>query len=847
MQNSVKEVALRANPITFFSKLFNIAPGQWTRVAECWFITFFFKVGSAVGVTILTSAFIGRFGITALPIFFIISAVLIIISTLAFENLIMRVRREVLMMGMLFFAALLLFAATFYYDRSPYLFFAITIVAESIFLAQFNIFIPILVGDRFTPLESQSTFPFIESGETIGGIIGGTLLAFFGAHLPVIWFVYIWIGLLALSMSVFIITSFVRTTLPRLPTNHAAATGKRSELREVITSMRKMTFLRSLVLIVLMQWVFMNFLDFQFTKSVEQTVVNSKEPTIAQTHNTKTSDYGLASTLLAAEPVENSTEHIETNAVNSDESERKLTTEEQAQLAGKLGKIRSSFHIAALIVQALIATRLISSMGVVGSMLIHPIIMLMSLVGMFLKFGVVSSTITRMNFEVTNVVHKNAYFTSHYALPRSIRDQAAQFLEGIARPLGTVLGMSFILGLQYIFTPKNVSASIHIVMAIIMFFVFIATLKLQTSYTGITREQLFSDLPYPEKLNAIEILAQRGHKDAPGILIEKLISNDGCEGTSIVKIKILSALGEFSDYKTLPEILDSLNDANPAVRLEAANALLNFKHVGDKFYSQSFSRYRMLETLKNTFIKEKFKAVRSAIIKVFSIMGQAEIVPFLLEQLNHENPSNRSDCIHTLGLFKDPNAAHYILPALKDPESKVRASAIIALWQFPKYRAMLEKQLEELLASSDPDEHLAGMYVLGEVQHPNHRILLSYLTDPNHEKAVQASFALTKCGVPEGFLFLLDYLLSLPYDEFDSVRLFLDRLHKDARAMVEHVIIHLISLEMSKLMNLKNINSIEDIDTATLEKLSRYYTIIGQHEELFEFEKALKERRAGAN
>ncbi len=833
MQNSVREITASANPVSFISRLFNIAPSQWPRVAECWFITFFFKVGAAIGATVLTSAFIARFGIGYLPILFIVSALLIILSTTLFEELIMKIKREILMMSMLFTASLMIFSATFFYESSPILFFALTICAEALFLAQFNIFLPILVGDRFTPLESQSTFPFIESGETIGGIAGASLLAFFGAKLPVAWFMYIWMAVLICAMLVFIITSFVRTSLPalKLHSQDRNSNTPRREMKEVIGAVRKIPFLQSLVIVVLLQWVFMNLLDIQFTKSVEQSIATPVNKSVSAEQSLP--NYFGASVLNA--------DQIEASI--KPDMERKLTVEQEAQLSEKLGQIRSSFHAASLFVQALIATRLISSLGVIGSMLLHPIIMLLSLVGMFFKFGLTSSTITRMNFEVTNVVYKNAYFTSHYALPKNIRDQAAEFLEGIARPIGTVVSMSLILAFQYFSSGAQLSNAIHVVMFFIMFSVLFITLKLQTKYTDITRQQLFSNRPYPEKLNAIEILAQKGHRDAPAILVQKLIDPNAVEDSPIVRIKLLSALGEFSDYSTLPEILDALSDNEPSVRLEAAHVLINFKNVGDKFYSQAFSKYRMCEALKETFKKEKFQSVRSAIIRVFSILRQSEIVPFLLDQLKKEDPKARADSVHTLGMFHDLNAAYYILPSLNDETERVRNAAMIALWQFDKYRPMLENTLIDMLNNESREDLFSALYIMGEVKYHKTELLLPYLQNNDNEVALEAGFALTKCGVARGFLPVLSHLLELPFEKFESTRLFINRLNENARTMVERVVIHLISHEINALMHLKNVTSFDQIDTNTLEKLRRYYALIGQYEELFEFECALRDRQ----
>ena len=56
---------------------------------------------------------------------------------------------------------------------------------------------------------------------------------------------------------------------------------------------------------------------------------------------------------------------------------------------------------------------------------------------------------------MTNVVYKNSYFASHYAFPKTIRDQSAEFLEGVILLLGTIAGMILILGLQ-IFSQEGI-------------------------------------------------------------------------------------------------------------------------------------------------------------------------------------------------------------------------------------------------------------------------------------------------------------------------------------------------------------------------------------------------------
>lgn len=817
--------------VTIVSRIFNIAPSQWARVNECWFLTFFFKIGSAIGWTVLIATFVSRFGISFLPTLFVINAVLIMLSTFFFEQLIMRFKREVLMIIMILLASLCLFFASFMYDRSPYMFFTLIIVAESIFLAQFNVFLPILVGDRFSPAESQNTFPFIESGETIGGIVGGTLVGIFASRFPIHWFLYVWIAFLTCVVMVFIVTSYLRTGIPALPLPVKSSTRAKTtdQIKLIFKSIDKFAYLKGIIVVVLLQWVFMNILEFQYTKAVEQDVTTRHEETVAALHP----KLFAVSVISSDEGIKNMSQ-VEQEVV----PHRALTESEEKALTEKLGSIKGIIHTSALVIQVLLASRLIASLGIVGSMLLNPVLMLMSLVGMFLKFGFASAIITRINFEASNVVHKNAYFTSHYAFPKSIRDQAAEFLEGIVRPMGTIVGMIVILTLQLFFTGNELTIWIHVLMFVVMAIVLVVTIRLQPKYTALSRDQLFSSLPYPEKLNAIEILAQRGHDDVATILVQKL--NNSHHESPIVRIKLLEVLGQLHDYNTLPEIVEALYDSDSEVRLEAAHALMKFRDIGEKFYAQAFSRFRIIEALKEVFRKEESSAVRSAIIRVFSLLHQPDIVAFLLETLKDASSEVRADGIHTLGLFHDPHAAYYILPFLEDPSPMVRAHALTALWQFSKYHVVIEKKLESLLTSEDKEEVKGGIFTVGEIGgvHKKTFIGIAHMNDP--ALFIEVAFAMTKQGDSRAFMTLLNHFLALPAPQFENFRRFFFHLKPAARKMVDEVLIDVISEELNMLLHDYAGKSLQELSPEILERLRRLYTVLDQHEELFLIEEALQ-------
>jgi HEAT repeat protein len=659
----------------------------------------------------------------------------------------------------------------------------------------------------------------VESGDTIGGLIGGTLVGILASRIPIPYFLYLWMAFLICAILVFVVTSHFRPSLPPLPFRiHQSEKREKTvdQIKLVFKGIQKFPFLKGLVVIVLFQWVFMNILEFQYTKAMEQSVTQKREPTIAAVNP----NMFRAAVLSSPEGISNFPE------VDPHVDKRVLSVHQQEALTEKLGLWKGIFSGGALIVQVLFASRIITALGIVGAMLLHPMVMLMSLVGMFLKFGFLSSVVSRLNFEITNVIHKNAYFASHYAFPKFLRDQAAEFLEGMVRPMGTIVGMLAILVFQFIFSGRDLSMWIHIVMAGIMFIILISTFRLQPKYTDITKDQLFSDLPYPEKLNAIEILSQRGHGASPIIFMEKLQASR--TESPVIRMKLLAALGKFRDYQTLPEILEALRDPDSDVRLEAAHALMNFHDIGEQFYSQAFSRFRMIETLKEVFLSEKSATVRSAIIRVFSLMREPAIVTFLLDVLKDETSDMRPDCIYTLGLFRDPVIAYYVLPFLDSEDPRMVGNAIAALWQFPAYHGLLEEKLRGMLKNGESEHMKAGIYALGEIRLPWKRELFNFLNHEESGVSLEAAFALTKLAEPKGFTVLLNYFLTVPVDEFEHFRHFFHRLKPKAKHMVKQMLTQLIVEEIQSLGS--------HFDTATVEKLKRLYLLLDEHEELFALE-----------
>ncbi|KKT72794.1 MAG: ATP/ADP translocase-like protein, partial [Candidatus Peregrinibacteria bacterium GW2011_GWA2_44_7] len=253
---------------SLISHVLNINRKEWPRVRVSWLITFFFRVGFVVGWTTLTGMFVARFGIEKLPLLFLVNGFFIILGTLFYSDIVEKVKREWLIIITTITAAIFLFIATFFALSSNVLFFTFLLFAESILLTQLNILISLYREEMFSPLESERTFPIIESSETIGSIFAGLIITFGSDMIAVHKFIFVWI--IALTLIVPIIF-YSNSALPKLPVfspkrNRKQLIGETNivqRLKKSVYHVQTIPFLKGLFLVVLLQWIFINILEFQ--------------------------------------------------------------------------------------------------------------------------------------------------------------------------------------------------------------------------------------------------------------------------------------------------------------------------------------------------------------------------------------------------------------------------------------------------------------------------------------------------------------------------------------------------------------------------------------------------------
>jgi len=735
-----------------------------------------------MGWTVLIAMFITKFGIASLPYFFILYAIFRILSAFIYANYINQFRKDLIIIFSAISGCLVLFVGLLFSSLNSGLFLIISIGVLAVFFSQIYILNSAFAEDLFSPLESERTFPIIESSETIGGIVGGLIISSFSYSIQPVVLVY-----LMMSSLLFIIPIILlhRQILKKLPFIHFKKKKVFSKIniqgiKNSFMNMKQFPFLKVLMFVMLGQWLFNNLLEFQYTSAVFQGVSEGAHAEQELTHG--------------------------------------------------LGSMQILFHSFALLMQLLVASRIMSFLGVINSMLLHPLVTLFSLGTLLFRFGFASAVVTKINFEMTSIIFINSYHNSYYAMRHNIREQIREFLEGFIQPLGALTGMILLLILEQIFHDSFLTTSITILMIIIMGTLLAIVMKNENKYTHIAVKNLTHSNDIILQLNAVEVLGQKGHRGATEILT-KTLKNPLIDDK--VKIKILETLGHMHDQDSILEILDCLKSNNPDIKIAALKSINKFERIEKDIIRYPFSHYRINEILKDIFSKEEDREIKTLIITIITKMNKNDIAPFIFDLLKTDDNRLIADCISVCSYFNDINLVHYLLPYLNSEDPKIRANTIQALWQYKHYRIKLMPVLEDMLHSDILREKVAGYRLAGDIKaiHEKNRLKESLKASDPLER-LEAAGALCKMKFYEGVKIFVEAIVS--EDEKLKKRAFklLDAVPNQIASSIKNSLLRRVSAYINFILAESNKSSLEDLDTDTLIKLRKAYELVNDHEEV---------------
>lgn len=812
---------------SLLSKLLNVSRAELPRVSVCWVMNFFLRVGFVIGWTLLTAMFVTRFGIAKLPYLFITNAVFVILGTVLYSEIIHRFRKDVLIILSALFGSFTLLGSLFFPEN--FVFFALLIVVQSVFLSQLHILIWLFAEKLFSPLESQRAFPLIESAETLGMLAGGALIAALASSIPGYKFIYIWILTLVLIIpALFLFRSYVRKipflNIKRKRPLTLQSVSQLQRMTSGARELKKNSLVKTLFVIVLCQWIFVSLLEFQYTKAVNQSVTHAGESTIVLDERQFTVSLLLASHAMKRETPE-------------PRRGKELFSSEQ-ELTQNLGALHILFAVSALLIQLLFASRLIGNLGIAGSLLLHPVVLILGLFGMTFRFNFFSAVIARNNFEISNTVFKNAYHSSFYVLSRSLRQMTKEFLDGLVRPIGTILGMGFLLGFGLLYAEAKFTLSINEFMLFILLIMIWAIVRFRRAYTQLSKRHLLGKGETSEKLQAIEILSQPGHHDPTSSLVKTLA--DSHESVR-VKTAVLEALERLSDPVSISAIVHAFSDKSHEVRRAAVAALRPFAEYLD---DHVMLQHTVIDALRKLFRREPHHEVQAEIIEILSMFNHAGVVDFLLDILKHSAPSLQALCLKFFRRVEDQHLNEYILPYLDSRNPEVRAGAIIALWDFPLHHAVVRDLLDSMLADRRTTFQMSAFAVVSEVGYEKKLFFVrNTLKNARGPLRLRAALTLAQLGESDGLPVLLDFYLARNSSVIRMIREELLRAPDNIQRHFEKMLYQEVSCRVTQRFSEENVSTLQECTDRFLRELKGYYNLVGQFAEAASVQRLISERR----
>lgn len=710
MQKSLKGFSV-------LNTVFNIRAGEWPRVLVGWAVRLFYRTAFVVAWTVVVGIFVSRYGIYYLPYLFVVNALFTILGSVFYSTFFNKFRLEVIMIGTVLASCLFFLIAHFFGPDRIVLFFTILLVAISVFLMQLRVILESYVEGLFSPLESERAFPFVESAETFGGITAGLLITFLIGDIATSSFIFLLVGLLLLILPLVLlyrVFSSHRHLSHCKRQKHLGAFEAWSKFSGGHFPASLRTYIKGILVIVFLHYMLFNLLEFQYTKAV----------------------YMNAS-------------HIILEAGSGFEH----------AIVHDLGRLFILFSSLALLVQLFIGSRLINSLGIVGSMMVHPIVTIFSLFGLFFSFSFPTAVLAKNNFTLSSVIYLNAYHSSYYAIPESLRNHARELLVGVVRPVGAILGAVFLILIQKLFMNSSALVfSINVIMLLSSVVFLYVTYLQRDKYTNVALSLLKGSKLKADRFHSIEILAQRGHRSGMSVLTKLALNKR--EKVS-VRVKAVSALAGTGDVSLIPSFILFLNCGNEDVRRAALLGLSSFPKLGRSLSSVPILERDLLSSLKLLFKEVRSFDQRRMILEVLSKLSTLSSVDFLLNVLKSPSPNLKATAILALADLGDSAVCEHLRPFLKSRNWRVRSSALIALKKSGDDSINFESHLKSILSASSFDAQVASMNVVGTLKLHKHKSLCLRLAHSNNSDVrLAAIVALVRLGNSEVLPLVLDIVFS---------------------------------------------------------------------------------------
>ncbi len=761
--------------------------------------------GTVLGFTIIIAYFISYYGATQLPLLFVLLSIGTLIGTFAIQKLIQKISiKKLLQYSSVLIGMLILinFITIQYFHKSLLFFISTTGIIFSVGITQINILFSLYIESSFSPLESEETFPIIEAGEPIGGLISGIIAYITSTYFSTELLLIYWSILFFLFAFVQFGKEFIFNE-----TNEQHSCILFMQKKENKTDDKT---LNNYFQIILKNKLVINLFLFAFLQSAGYILIELI--------------YAMSASVLF--------DHQHT-----------LQAQVSTELAHGIGEFHVWTYGILLLLQITLASKIQHIFGIVKSMFIQPLLQIFTTFLTLISGSFFIGLLGKGVYEITGGISRNSYHSSFYVFSSKVREEIKEFLEGFARPMGMISISLFTMIISVFFFKMGLgfmefyifcSVFLIIILGISLFFYY----NIKDEYTHLALHNVQHEESIEEIFDAIEILSQNGHKNTIHIL-SKLLKKK--EQSELIQIKILEAFGDLQQSPSIPDLLWALHHDNKNIQQSAVKALGKFKSLKKIMINQIFSRHKIITSLQTVFLNADSKKLRLSVIKLFKDMQYPEIASFLIstlsknnhtinfEQINKEKRDTIFCAILGCSYFHDISIAYYVQPFLNSNDSYIKSASIIALWQFKRYKKELLQHIHDMLNSQDPNMKMSGIYTIGELKlfHFLPIVQTIFTTTKDLHIHKHCVIAFIKMGFDSHIPRVLNLMFHTDENISKSTKKLLSSpgIEQKTKEFIDNFIRKKVIDQIKKIVQ-KHHTSIYNLSTDTLEHLSALYSLI---------------------
>lgn len=502
------------------------------RILISWSMNFIYRSSYILLWSILVALVIEKSGMRFVPHILLLNAIFAMVASIIYAELIKAVKRQYLSVVIVILASSITIVGANLLHNNLLVSVLLISMVIGLLLNQLGILLQLQIEEKFTPAESEHAFPIVETAEIIGVAIAGFMLSKLSHGMASEKFILIFSILILLILPLILLDTKLQEKTEKITKNqHLKANVIKIKSLEKIENtfkyVMKNRFIKFIVAILICQYIMLNIVEFQFVNSIEQSVMQKSSINISE------------------------------------------------DITATIGKMLMIVSVFTLLTHLFLVEYVIKKMGVVGSMLIHPLLIVINAITMLIRFHLGTALITKTGFEMTRAIYQNAYLTSYYSLKEEVRDEVKEFLEGIIVPLGAILGTTCIIIIRKTDKFINTDTATTVILLLASLYTIWLCVRLEGEHMKQNKNLFQNAKSTAEKIEALELILQNKNSDTLTLLIQ-IAKNPHEQQT--VRCKAIESLHEYNDQKVLYTLTDLITEKNEDI-IKSAMMTLKQKYT----------------------------------------------------------------------------------------------------------------------------------------------------------------------------------------------------------------------------------------------------------------------------